>query len=829
MPADGYRPLLVTVVAMVVGITIDRWVCPPLAVSWLAAVVAISAWLWYWRRSTRFAHVASLLIAVGAASAAWHHLVWHLQPADDVGRFARPHAAPICLEAVALAAPRQQPKPPYDPLRAMATPDRSRLTIHVRAIRDGADWRDADGRATLLVDGHLLGIHAGDRLRIVGKIAKMTPALNPGEFDFSEHARGDGLSAVVRAGFPDCVALQQRGAVWRPQRWLDELRRHGNRMLQTHLSPKQAPLASAVLLGVREEIQRDQRQALIETGTVHLLAISGLHVGILALGLFGLLRLGLVRRAPALLAVAAVTLLYALVTDARPPVIRATVLVWVICLAMWAGRRATSLNTLAAAAIVVLVFNPADLFRVGTQLSFLAVAAIGWRQQRRAARAEADPLDRLIARTRPWPIRISRKFGGWCWQILALSTVVWLATTPLVSSRFHVLSLTAAPLTLLLWIPITTAMLSGFALLVFGTILPPLASPLAAVCDASLSLVQRGVELGHSVPGGHHYVPGPDGWWLCGLYGVLAVFVLVPSWRPPRRWCAGLLCGWIVVGVAVAWGSSRSDDRLDCTFVSVGHGTSVLLELPDGQTVLYDAGRLGTPSGGGRQISSVLWSRGITHLDAVVLSHADVDHYNALPMLLDRFSVSVVYVSPQMFLDESPALRALRDSIQRAGVPLREVWQGDRLRLAEECKIEVLHPPQHGVIGGATRGGIFNDNANSIVLAIEYQGRRILLPGDLESPGLESVTAEQPWDCDILMAPHHGSLRSDPPGFAAWCRPEWVVVSGGHGRDMTAAAIYEAQGGEVLHTAIDGAVRFRITAGEIEVSHFHENNADDPH
>ena len=70
------------------------------------------------------------------------------------------------------------------------------------------------------------------------------------------------------------------------------------------------------------------------------------------------------------------------------------------------------------------------------------------------------------------------------------------------------------------------------------------------------------------------------------------------------------------------------------------------------------------------------------------------------------------------------------------------------------------------------------DNANSILLAVEFAGRRILLPGDLESPGIERVMADPPLDCDVLLAPHHGSEQSDPPGFAAWCTPEWVVMSG---------------------------------------------------
>ena len=112
---------------------------------------------------------------------------------------------------------------------------------------------------------------------------------------------------------------------------------------------------------------------------------------------------------------------------------------------------------------------------------------------------------------------------------------------------------------------------------------------------------------------------------------------------------------------------------LVCHFVSVGHGVAVLAELPDGNNLLYDSGRLGSPLTGVRPVSSVLWSRGITHLDAIVISHADADHFNAIPGLIDRFSVGAVYVSPVMFDHLPPAVKELRDAIERRHVPLREI------------------------------------------------------------------------------------------------------------------------------------------------------------
>ena len=216
-------------------------------------------------------------------------------------------------------------------------------------------------------------------------------------------------------------------------------------------------------------------------------------------------------------------------------------------------------------------------------------------------------------------------------------------------------------------------------------------------------------------------------------------------------------------------------------------------------------------------MSSVLWSRGITHLDAIVISHADSDHFNAVPELLDRFSIGTIYVSPMMFETPQPAVEELRAAIERAGVPLRLIHAGDRLASSPGVLLEVLHPPRKGVIG--------SDNANSIVLMLEYAGRRVLLTGDLEPPGLEDVLAEEPLDCDAVLAPHHGSRRSDPTGFALWSTPEHVVISGARNAEDEADIesvkdSYRARGAEVYHTAEDGCVRIELSASGVSVATF---------
>ncbi|MCA9267042.1 MAG: MBL fold metallo-hydrolase, partial [Planctomycetales bacterium] len=338
-------------------------------------------------------------------------------------------------------------------------------------------------------------------------------------------------------------------------------------------------------------------------------------------------------------------------------------------------------------------------------------------------------------------------------------------------------------------------------------------------CDANLQLTQAAVAWAAERPLGHVYLAGPPLWWVLGFYGLLATLLALPHWRPPRRWCAALLLAWLAVAALAPgivrgrrpWASGQAELR--CTFLSVGHGCCCVLELPDGRVMLYDAGQLGSPEAGARSISAYLWSRQIDHLDAVVLSHADVDHYNALPGLLKRFSIGSVVVSPVMFQDDAPALAALAEEIAAHNTPLTVVSSQQPAFHVGEVRIEVLHPPPQGVAG--------SDNANSVVLLVEYAGRKILLPGDLEPPGLGDVLAELPIDVDMALAPHHGSVRSSPTGFAQWCRPEFVVVSGGHGFDAEQARqAYTSAGATVLHTAETGAVTVRVSAGALVVETF---------
>jgi competence protein ComEC len=813
-----YHPLLIALAAASAGILADYYWPQPF-VTWFAAVLAmLGVWCLLARLGRHRAAAVAIFLAILSMAGAWHHCRWNLFDENDLGNYTAAKKQPVTLEAIALGAPRPLPPPEPGLMQSPRSEPSYRMEISAVAIRDADKWKPISGRALLYVQGDMPAVEAGDRIRIFGKLSAPPPAHNPGEFDRAAYFRSHRIRAQIQSQ-TECISIVQPGSRWNLSRWLEGVRKNAAALFERYLDPRQAELASAVFLGEREQIDSQRNEAFMATGTVHILAISGLHVGILAGALFWAMRWTLIPRAWGLSLIALITGLYALMVDVHPPVVRATILVLVMCLSIYLKRPALSLNSLAAAALVVLAINPSDLFNVGAQLSFLSVAAIMWFWPHCFPLVpiihDQDHLQKMAAQQMNVFSRSLWHLRRYFWELMLIGALIWVMTQPLVAARFHLFSLIALVMNIFLWLPMTLALLSGFVFLFLAALLPPLAGVAAFCCNCNLWVLEKAIDLAAAVPSGHFWVSGPGNWWLAGFYGGLAVLAVLPRIRPSPRRCFALLAGWTALGLAISY-ARHDSNRLHCTFLSVGHGSAAVLELPSGKTVLYDAGEFGAPARAARVITGFLWSRGISRIDAVVLSHPDIDHYNALPDVLEKCSVGAVYVSPVMFEKESMGLTALKSALQKAHVPVREIRAGDRLEGGADCRLEVLHPPENGIPG--------YDNANSVVLMVEYSGRRIILPGDLESPGLDRLLARQPLHCDVLLAPHHGSRQSNSPGLAAWTRPAWVVFSGdGQWTLPEIDATYQAVGGHTLHTFLNGAVEVTIDKNGTTVETFLHN------
>ncbi len=808
-------PLAVVLTAFSLGIVFDRWQTAAagpqmIAAWWCLACAALLLWLAAWLRRSRAA-AALLMLAVAALGGLWHHARWRLFDADHLARAATVQRQPVVLQVVAVSGPRHESAPAFDPFRAPGAEERTRLTVRVLSARHGSVWHAASGTAHLAAVGRLQDVEAGDRLLVYGHMARPATPLNPGGFNFADYYRADRILVRLSAAHPACVERLNRPHWPSPWTAVQRLRSAGDRTLWRQLDRERSGLAAALLLGLRDELSDQRAEAFVVTGTIHLLVVSGAHVSIVVALLVWAYRGGLLPRRAALAATALVGVGYTLVTNAEPPAVRAAVMIVLLCWGWWLRRPQAAWNALAAAALWVLAVNPADLMRTGPQLSFLCVATLIALDGAFERRPIYDPLDRLIYRTRPWPVRLSRRILVGTLRAMLLSAAIWGVAAPLLLARFHLCSPVTVLLSPLLAAPVALALVSGLLLAALAW-LPPAAWLCGAICDLNLRLSEWTVQQAAAAPLGHFWAPGPAGWWLAGYYSLLGAWLLRRD-TLSNRWLVGLVCGWATVGLLSSGIDRAGDQPLRCTLLSVGHGLSVVLELPGGETLLYDAGQLGSPHRAADAVAGYLWERGRWGVEGVIISHADADHFNGLPELFDKFSTGATFVSPQMLRQPSGVAQALIETLHNHDMAPREVWAGDRLRVSGSVRLDVLHPGPDDSEG--------RDNAHSVTLLVEYQGRRILLTGDLETPGLERLLARPPVDCDLVLAPHHGSPHSDPPGLLAWSRPEYVVISGEHrpaGEPVRQA--YAEAGARVLTTGRDGAVTATISAGVLSVETF---------
>ena len=204
----------------------------------------------------------------------------------------------------------------------------------------------------------------------------------------------------------------------------------------------------------------------------------------------------------------------------------------------------------------------------------------------------------------------------------------------------------------------------------------------------------------------------------------------------------GVGCGWLALGVMLQFLPHRPGE-LRCTFVAVGHGGCTVIETPGGRVIVYDAGSTGGPDVTRRHIAPFLWSRGIRRIDDLILSHADLDHFNGVPQLAERFAIGRVICTPTFAERTLPAVPKTIGALESYSIPIEIATRCKRWEV-DGVTFEVLHPPQNGPRG--------IENARSLVLHVTHGSWSLLLTGDLEAEGLKQVLAMKPPRVDVLTS-----------------------------------------------------------------------------
>ncbi len=532
-------------------------------------------------------------------------------------------------------------------------------------------------------------------------------------------------------------------------RGLYRLRQHLLDINKRTLGQEQAALMNALVLGDASAIDRELSDAFRRTGTIHTLVVSGLHVAfILGSVIAGFKWLRFSTRTAAAGA-ALVVLLYTTIVGGQPSITRAAVMALIGLAGIIFERRGNNLNSLAGAALLILLYNPWSLYEPGFQLSFSAVLG-------------------LITLT-PVLERCLDFMPRWMALALAASVGAQLAVIPIIARHFGTISPLSSLANLLVVPLISPAVPLGLAADLLGLISLSPAQGVNLVNQGLLVLVAALIRLLDKVPLMSLTIASPSLWIIGCYYLCLAALARYGSdMRKNRKRNKVIIYALLIIVATVVTGyyADRFDSRLQITFLDVGQGDAVLIRLPNGEKVLID--------GGQAPLATRLRSMGIGRLRAVILTHPHYDHLGGLLSVVNGIKIDEVLDSCRPH--SSSAYKSFLLEIKKRRIPFRQAKRGLVIS-GGGAVITILSPDKE-----LLQGKDFNLNNSSVVCRLDYGKASFLFTGDIERAGEEALFGCR-LDARVLKVPHHGSRISCSTSFLKAVRPMAAIISVGRDND----------------------------------------------
>ncbi len=637
----------------------------------------------------------------------------------------------------------------------------------------------------------LIPLRYGKHLTLTGVLRQPQTQRNPGGFDYRSYLARQNVSGIIyhqgllhigeQSGFP-------------PLRWIEALRLRTERIidaaysgletLPTKSNALHAQLLKGILLGKRGDVPSETLDVFRNSGTFHVLAVSGLHVGLIALFCYlGLSIFRMPKKVVCLLTIGAV-FIYACLVGFRPSVFRASLMAILFLFATIIDRDADIFNLLAVAALALLFLSPTQVWDVGFQLSFVAVASIVYFVPKME-----KPLRRLWDTGESDDISIPVKFKNTALKWLVLSYLVTFAaqlgTGLLIAFHFH----RAYPLGIIVG-PFAVGLVSlivgvGIASVCIGFVLLPLAKLLALVNHALIFMLLKLIGNFGQEWGVMKLAPPTLG--LVVVY--IAVCLGITYWRYVyKQWKMASLIGLSVVTIWV-WDSAFHEKGrlLEIITLDVGQGDAALVRFPDRRTMLIDGGiqrsyydekrqREVEYDVGERIIEPYLDANSIRELDLVVLTHPDIDHGGGLGHILQNYKVKRILGLSDMVINSQTHQR-LRSIAKARDIPYAFQFVGE-IELTTTATLNLLHP-----IDKASTDLMDDDkNDDSLVMKVSYGEVDILFTGDIESKAENRLIAsQQDLRSEIIKVPHHGSRTSSSAQFLDAVQPRYAIFSLGKG------------------------------------------------
>ncbi|MGB8955764.1 MAG: DNA internalization-related competence protein ComEC/Rec2 [Tumebacillaceae bacterium] len=659
-----------------------------------------------------------------------------------------------------------------------------RFPLEIQAVQIQGRWQEVEERAILKLEASEV-IHYGDLLQTTHvPLDKPSPARNPGAFDAETYYATKGIHYSLSLPGKSWRVIGHDDRGWQGRVFLP-IRHHLLNVIDEQFALEHRAVVAGLLLGITDEIDPSVMDSFRTMGVVHILAVSGANIALLVFPLLSLLKWCRLSERKRFAVVIVFVILYGGITGGGPSVVRACTMTILYCIGRMAHREVDSLTSIAVAAWLTLVYDPAMLDDLGFQLTFLITLGLLLiperleellRKFRRVVRSSGiRHRQQLTDETYQTDRTDNPRFIGflsWMSTPILLTLTAELISVPLlltINPAFSPVSLLAN----LYLIPLLALLVPFAALTVLLGLIHQTVAYLPAFGSRLLldGLLHPMLYLGEARWWLRNYRASAE-WWLWGYYGWWLLFV----WKKRNRWKSWGIAtlGVCLVGALVAGAMWPKDLRV--TYLDVGQGDSALIEMPRGQVWLVDGG--GIPGFthsdfdiGEKVVVPALAASGVNTIDVLVMTHADEDHVRGLAAVVERFKVLRVVVSDMKGKDK-PFYRNLLQTVKDKGIPLTMAAAGQTWEPETGVQIAFLNPPRRPYTG--TRS---DSNANSVVFSMNYGQRSFLFTADLEGD-IESHV-HLPARIDVLKVAHHGSGHSSTLPFLQKIHPEVAVISVG--------------------------------------------------
>ena len=704
--------------------------------------------------------------------------------------------------------------------------------LKVRANRLLIEGKTIALNENLLVSvyDHVVHFRPGDKIYFPARLRPFKNFNNPGRYDYESAMKLKGFSCAGSVSDGRFMVPMGPGRMPFPRGLLERIQRPVRDFFKKKLNPRDYALYRALILGERQGIDHELREPFNKTGMGHVLAVSGLHIGLVAWMGFFLFK-GILSRSYKLALktdtrklVALLTCLpvigYALLAGCRVSSQRAMIMALVFLWSLILGREREVWSTLALGALLILAIDPHALFSIPFQLSFSAVIGILWLMPAILNRIPSS--NKTQQRKKRVLDHLSIYFVG----LIAMTLSATIFLLPVISFYFHRISLVSIPANITvmpvlgLWV-IPLGLLSAVTL----PFSPQVAEVLLHLGAWGLNVMTEMIRFWSRLPWSSLWAITPNFFEMSIYYTFILFIFFIKRW-PWAKMGILILVFFAFADIGYWTCRVRFNKDLRVTFLDVGQANAALVEFPGGKKMLIDGG--GFPRGhfdvGKMVVAPHLWHSKIRHIDYLALSHPQADHMNGLRFIARVFDPKEFWCNgDERKTSTFRELMAIIDSKKIKKLLPASLVNG---REINDVRIEVLHPDP-----GSHALKLFDDKArlnnNSLVLKISYQGRSFLFPGDLERSGEDVLIANagNALKSDILLSPHHGSKSSSSIEFLQMVRPGICVISSGEGNffgfphEQTISRLRDI-GCRIIRIDRAGAVKCTVGPNKFEIRTF---------